>query len=138
MRFRFEAPRCPLPCLTVAAALAVFLLAQATPIAAETAMRIGIQQSPLAGADYHQLDAVLDEIKVGDPLRFEREPNNRFDRRAIKVFWRSTQLGYLPRKQNRAIAEAMDQGVAVVGSVVAIRKDPDPWRRLLIDVWLQF
>ncbi len=118
----------------LAAALATLLvLARPAAPAGET-IRILIQSSPLAGAQYHALDEVRDALRVGDLLTLVREPENRYDRRAIRVEWRGRKLGYLPRAENRVVAAALDRGDRLVARVAALSDDPDPWRRVRIQV----
>jgi len=112
----------------------------ATPNLADTdgTIRILIQSSPLAGSQYYKLDALSQRIKTGDRLELAREPENRHDRNAVSVFWQGEPLGYLPRKENRAVARAMDAREPVYATVESITDDPDPWKRLRISVFIQF
>ena len=112
----------------------------ATPSLADTSgtVRILIQSSPLAGSQYYKLDALSQRIKTGDRLELVREPENRHDRNAIRVLWQGEPLGYLPKKENRSVAKAMDDGEPVYGTVEKITTDSDPWKRLRISVFIQF
>ena len=112
----------------------------ATPNFAETggAIRILIQSSPLAGSQYYKLDALSLRIKAGDRLELVREPENRHDRNAVRVLWQGEPLGYLPRKENRGVAKAMDGREPVYASVESLSDYPDPWKRLRISVFIQF
>lgn len=107
------------------------------PAMAEEAVRILVQRSPLAGAQYHALDEVREGLRVGDLLTLVREPDNRHDRRAIRVEWRGRKLGYLPRAANRVVAAALDRGEPLVARIATLRDDPDPWRRVEIEVLAQ-
>ena len=104
--------------------------AQAGPI------RMLVQSSPLAGSQYYALGELQAEMRVGDPLTLIREPENRHDRRAIRVEWRGTKLGYVPRKENREVAAAMDAGERVSARISRLRDDHDPWKRVEIEVFL--
>lgn len=100
-------------------------------------IRILIQSSPLAGSQYYHLTELQPSIRVGDPLELIREPNNAHDKDAVSVWWRGNALGYLPRKENRAIAAAIDKGEAVRAQVENITADTDPWKRLRIAVFVE-
>ena len=100
-------------------------------------VRILVQSSPLAGSQYYLLDALQAKIQVGTPLELVREPENHHDRNAIRVRWQGNQLGYIPRKENRAIASAIDRGEAVRATVERITTDSDPWKRLRISVYIE-
>lgn len=111
------------------------LLLCAQPGMAES-VRILVQQSPLAGSQYYAASAVWPDIRVGDRLQLVREPDNRHDRHAIRVEWRGHKLGYVPRAENRAVAQALDAGETLDARVTRLRDDPDPWRRVEFAVYL--
>jgi hypothetical protein len=76
------------------------------------------------------------EIRVGDRLTLTREADNRHDRNAVRVDWNGEKLGYVPRAENRAVAQALDAGEALEARVSALRDDPDPWRRIEFEIFL--
>ena len=43
-------------------------------------------------------------------------------------------LGYVPRRENKGIARALDRGEPLVARVVALRPDESPWRRLRFEI----
>ena len=46
-----------------------------------------IQESPVAGFQYHDGESVWPRLSAGDSLELLREPANRYDRRAVAVYW---------------------------------------------------
>src|SRR5574341_1065812 len=68
-------------------------------------IRIVVQNSPLAGFRYHAASELWHELRVGDRLELEREPDNVHDANAVAVLWRGRKLGYVPRRDNGALAE---------------------------------
>lgn len=100
-------------------------------------LRMLAQRSPLAGAQFHRLAEVWPQLSVGDPLTLEREPDNRHDRRAVKVLWRGIMIGYLPRAANFEAADEMDAGARLSARIGRLAPDPDPWKRLRVDVWVE-
>ena len=93
-----------------------------------------IQSSPLAGSQFHALPAVVDQIRVGDPLTLQREPENPHDHYAVQVLWQAHMLGYVPRRENRAIARALDQQIPLDARVIALRPNETPWKRLRFEI----
>lgn len=93
-----------------------------------------IQSSPLAGSQYHALPEIVDQIRVGDALTLKREPDNPYDRNAVQVLWQGQLLGFVPRRENKAVARAMDRGAPLIARVVALRPEESPWRRLRFDI----
>ncbi len=99
-------------------------------------VKILIQHSPLAGSQYYAVSRVWTDIRAGDRLTLIREADNRHDRNAIRVEWNGHKLGYVPRAENRAIAQALDAGETLEARVTGLRDDPDPWRRVEFAVYL--
>ncbi len=75
---------------------------------AET-VRMLIQSAAVAGFRHHQAPTLFDQLRPGDTLTLRREPDNPYDRHAIQVLWQGQLLGYVPRRNNQALAWAMDQ-----------------------------
>lgn len=96
-----------------------------------------IQSSPLAGSQFHALPDVVSQIRVGDALILKRDPTNPHDSNAIQVLWQGHMLGFVPRRENKAVARAMDRGDPLVARVVALRPEESPWRRLRFEISVQ-
>lgn len=103
------------------------------PAPAQT-VRVLVQSSPLAGFQYYGGKILWDEMREGDRLALVREPDNPHDANAVRVEWRGTKLGYLPRAENRDVARAMDRGTPVSGRIGRLVAHPNPWKRLHVDV----
>lgn len=114
-------------------ALALCLLAT---LAFAESIKILVQSSPLAGSQYYSASKVWNEIRIGDRLSLAREADNRHDRNAVRVDWNRQKLGYVPRAENRAVAQALDAGESLEARVSALRDDPDPWRRIEFEIFL--
>ena len=113
----------------------IISLVLALPHARAEEVTILVQSSPLAGSQYYALPARAAEIKVGDVLELKREPDNRHDANAVLVLWRGEKLGYLPRRENRAVARAMDEGMTLRAFVSRLHPEQaDPWKRLEVAV----
>lgn len=119
------------------AVLALLLLPGAGPRAQEAQVRLLVQASPLAGSQFHDLEALRPRLRVGDPLTLVREPENPHDPRAVRVEWQGHKLGYVPRKENRSVAAALDRGDVLRARIARLREDPDPWRRLEFEIWME-
>ena len=65
----------------------------------------------IAGTSHVRDESAFDEIKEGDKVTLQREPDNRFDENAILVLnSKSKKLGYVPEKDNTVFARLMDAG----------------------------
>ena len=107
------------------------------PPAAAQEVRLLVQSSPLAGFAYHQAPEVWRDLRVGDPLELEREPGNPHDAYAVRVAWQGRLLGYVPRRENRALAWAMDRGERLEARVSRIQPHRNPRRRIQFEVYVQ-
>jgi hypothetical protein len=116
-------------------ALLLVLLLGAAAAGAQS-LRILVQNSPLAGFQYHAGAARWAEMREGDALELVREPDNAHDARAVRVEWRGLKLGYLPRAENRAVAAEMDRGGRVEARIAHLREHANPWKRIGIDVFV--
>lgn len=100
-------------------------------------VRMLVQSSPLAGFRYHEAKTVFSDMRLGDRLDLVREPNNPYDANAVRVEWRGKKLGYVPRRQNAALAWAMDRGEPVSARVSRLREHRNPQERIQFEVFLE-
>jgi len=100
-------------------------------------VRLVVQSSPLAGWRYAEAAAAWPDLKVGEPLDLVREADNPHDANAVRVQWRGRKLGYVPRRQNAAIAWGLDRGAPLRARVSRMTEHPNPARRLEFEVFLE-
>ena len=115
---------------------AVILVAAPHLALAQGEIRLLVQSSPLAGFRYYAAEVRWQEMEAGQALTLIREPENVHDKNAIRVEWRGEKLGYLPRRENKTVATAMDAGDKIDAKIAKLREHPDPWQRVLIDVFV--
>lgn len=111
-------------------ALLVALSAQATG----TQTHILLQDSPLAGFQYHHGKQRWMDMQAGDALTLVREPGNAYDTQAIRVDWRGLKLGYVPRRENADIARMMDNGAKLEARITRMTESRDPWQRIRFEI----
>jgi hypothetical protein len=116
---------------SVALALAFAASAQAQSV------RMLVQNSPLAGIGHHEAAQVWQLLRIGDSLELVREPDNPHDPRAIRVDWRGHKLGYVPRRENDAIAWGMDRGDALRAMISRIEARGAALRRIEFEVFVE-
>ena len=93
---------------------------------------IKLLETPLAGFQYYEGEHVFNRIKIGDTVQLRRAPENKYDKRAVEVYWNGNMLGHIPRMANRGISQMMDGGEKIRGSVTRLTQSDDPWRRVEI------
>lgn len=106
-------------------------------VAAQEGVRLLVQDSPLAGFPYHAGARLWGELRVGDALELAREPDNPHDRNAVLVLWRGHKLGYVPRRENAALAWGLDRGAALRARISALARHPNPARRVRFEVYVE-
>lgn len=116
--------------------LIILLLTITASQAAEVEQWEILQVSPLAGFQYHAGAALFALMNVGDRLTLRREPDNPYDAKAVRVEWHGTQIGYAPRADNVDLARLMDRGTPVEARILHLQKSRDPWKRVLIEIYL--
>ena len=102
--------------------------------AAEVESAILIQDSPLAGFQFHAGKAVWTKLRVGDALALVREPDNPHDARAVRVDWRGYKLGYVPRRENADVARLLDRGTPLAARISRLAASRNPWERVRFEV----
>ena len=108
--------------------------ALATPCAMAAEAVIVVQRSPLAGFRHYDGGDVLRDLKPGDRLELVREPDNPYDANAVRVEWRGVKLGYVPRRDNAAVARQMDRGAALEARLAGLRENRNRSVRLEFEV----
>ena len=104
---------------------------------AEPGVRLLVQNSPLAGFRYHAAAEVWPALRVGDALELAREPENPHDANAVRVLWRGRVLGYVPRRENAALAWGLERGMQLRARISALVEHPNPARRVRFEVYVE-
>jgi len=96
-----------------------------------------IQESPVAGFQYYEGKRLWKKLSMKDTLKLIREPDNPYDENAVEIYWKERKLGYLPRVENTAVAQMMDQGQEITARIKSKQKSWNPWECLTVEGWLQ-
>jgi hypothetical protein len=121
--------------LLVSSALCLALWSAAAP--AQENVRLVVQSSNLAGFRYHAASEVFADLRVGDVLELEREPDNPHDANAVSLSWRGHKLGYVPRRDNATLAWSLDRGDVLRARISRLGPHPNPARRIEFEVYAQ-
>ena len=62
----------------------------------------------IVGTDHLKTEAFVAALKPGIAATLVREPNNKYDGNAIMVWVDGVHIGYIPKKQNAALAALID------------------------------
>ena len=105
------------------------------PIGAED-RSVLIQESPIAGFQFHRGDSIWPSLDVGEELKLVRESSNTHDPDAVAVYFHDQQLGYVPRGENGAIAQMLDRGENLEARISKLLTEGDPWERIRFTIFL--
>jgi len=128
---------------TPSALLACVLLLSSDPPHAQPAeprtarVTLVVQSARIAGFHHYDGASVWEHLREGDTLELVREPDNRHDANAVRVEWRGRMLGYVPRRENKALAWALDTGQRLRARIVHLRAHPNPARRIEFDIIME-
>jgi HIRAN domain-containing protein len=117
----------------VIAALAFAAVLDASPAPAAEAVII-VQRSPLAGFRYYEGGEAWRHMVVGDRLQLVRETDSPYDANAVRVEWRGVKLGYVPQRDNAAVARQIDRGAALEARVASVRENRNRSVRIELEV----
>jgi len=84
---------------------------------------IVVLRSPLAGIRHYDAAQSWRQLTVGERLQLVREADNPYDANAVRVEWRGAKLGYVPQRDNAAVARQMDRGTALEARVALLREN---------------
>ena len=96
-----------------------------------------VQSSLLAGFRFGEAAAVMPLLQHGDALELVREQDNPHDPNAVRVEWRGRKLGYVPRRQNAALAWGLERGTPLRARVSRLEDHPNPARRIEFEVYIE-
>ncbi len=74
--------------------------------------------SKLAGVSFDDRQDNISQCKDCDKLDLMREPNNTYDKNAIRVEDKGRMLGYIPKVQAASLAQYMDAGGDIAGCYI--------------------
>ena len=112
------------------------LLLVSLPAAGQSVQLI-VQSSPLAGFRYGEAALLWPQLREGDALELSREADNPHDDNAVRVDWRGRKLGYVPRRDNAAVAWGLDGGKPLRARVSRLQEHPNPARRIEFEVYIE-
>ncbi len=92
--------------------------------------------SYVAGTSHIKDESVFNDIREGDRLILQREPENRFDENAILVLdGKKRKLGYVPEKDNIVFTRLMDAGKYLIAKVKS-HEPKGAFRQINISIYL--
>ena len=86
----------------------------------------------VAGFQHHEGALVLSQLKTGDELTLEAQPDNPYDSQAIAIKGRGEMLGYVPADQNGLLSVLFHYG-----RVMQVAPENEPWKQLRVAIFVK-
>jgi hypothetical protein len=93
-----------------------------------------LKDSYVGGFQNHEGPKLLAEMKVGDPLELVPEPTYIYDPYAVRVTYRGSHIGYIPREQNRTVSDLVKQGTPLECSITSVSTTGELWQAVRMQV----
>jgi hypothetical protein len=91
----------------------------------------------VAGTTHRDLTEIEPTLNANDLLCFNRDPDNKHDKLAIKIFCPAGHhIGFVPRTKNEVLARLMDAGKLIIGKLENKQWQGD-WLKLSIRVYMR-
>ncbi len=87
---------------------------------------VKLLQTSIAGFQYYKGEDLFNHIKIGDTVQLCRASENKYDKRAVEVYWKGNMLGYIPRMANMSISQMLDDGVGLEGEISLLIPEKRP------------
>ena len=93
----------------------------------------------VAGFQHHEGALVLSQLKTGDELTLEAQPDNPYDSQAIAIKGRGEMLGYVPADQNGMLSVLFHYGHASIFEcrVMQVAPENEPWKQLRVAIFVK-
>jgi len=92
----------------------------------------------IAGFTYYEGAIVFNKLKVGTKLKLKLEEENKFDARAVALYFKGKKLGFIPKSENRIIYKLLKIGMATNLRVVIQQVNPceHPEKQIMVVIHL--
>lgn len=91
----------------------------------------------VAGVKFHEGINFLDQIKNWDSIDLVREKDNLHDSYAVSVHWQGKMIGYVPRDQNKLVAQLLDNSIQVKGLILFADPNDKPWNSVWMHLFME-
>lgn len=93
----------------------------------------------VAGTGYcEQMNDIYPKLKIGTVLQLRRDPQNKYDKQAIGVYYEQTRIGWVPRTMNTIISRLMDAGKAFFCRITTLNEKAadNPWKDIECKIFM--
>lgn len=106
------------------------------PEAVKQYEKVFIKQCFVRGFQYYDGPKIIDNINKSGLTELVREPNNKYDKRAIAVYFDGNKLGYIPKESNKTISILMDTELLEFHAEIShIEPNASDWEKIFVVVY---
>ncbi|MDO4461767.1 MAG: HIRAN domain-containing protein [Bacteroidia bacterium] len=98
-----------------------------------------LDQTRIAGVQYHEALFCRDKMQPGCELRIERDENNKYDPEAVALYCGEHKVGYIPKGENKLLALLLEQGWGEILEVYVYNVDLEqhPEHQYTINIYVK-
>lgn len=105
-----------------------------SPALAPFTNEVFLLSTTVAGTTFcENIDSIADELLPNITLTTKRKPNNEHDDMAIAIFYKDTQIGWIPQHDNPIISRLMDCGKIIICKIKT-SEWRNKWFKVKVDV----
>lgn len=90
----------------------------------------------VAGFTYYEGALIFNKLKIGKQLELKLEEDNKFDARAVALYYQEYKLGFVPKSDNRIIYKllkiGMHKNIRAIIQQIDAREHPESQIRVAI------
>lgn len=104
-------------------------------LAVKAAQKQTLLQCFVAGFSYYHGPQLLGKMEIGDTIKLVREPTNKFDNKAIALYFKNNKIGFIPRTDNQVLSNIMDANTLKLQAEISyVNPKKDSWEQVEITV----
>ncbi|MCD9854521.1 HIRAN domain-containing protein [Epilithonimonas sp. JDS] len=88
----------------------------------------------IAGFTYYDGALAFKDLKIGTKLKLKLDADNKYDARAVAIYYKDHKLGYIPKAENRIFYKLFTVGLQrfVKARIQRISKDEHPENQIQV------
>lgn len=93
----------------------------------------------VAGTGYcEQMNDIYPKLQNSTMLQMRRDPQNKYDKQAIGIYYEQTRIGWVPRTMNTIISRLMDAGKAFFCRITELSEQApeNPWKHVNCKIYM--
>lgn len=107
-------------------------------IAVKEYKRIYLLQSFIRGFRFYDGLKILNQLKEGQILELQREPDNQYDKCAIALYYQQHKLGYVPKEDNKMLSKLIDaEVIEIISEITNLNKEAKAWENVHIAIYVR-